>query len=267
MHKDIEKKVVVITGATTGIGRTVAEMLIQKGHKVYSLSRKKIEHENIKFLECDVTNSDQVDLAFQQIFAMENHIDVLINNSGFGISGPIEENDINNLWQMFNVNVVGLYNVTHHAVKYLFRSSGIVYMIGSMAGIFSIPFQVGYSISKKAVDAITCGLYKELKLKNIRVCNIMPGDTKTNFTKNRIKSLSKKYEPIATNAVVKMEKDEQKKGRDPKIIGNIVLKHLNNKKVPLKIAVGFEYKILTWLQKYLPDKWICWIINLMYCKS
>lgn len=97
MRRDYDRKVVVITGATSGIGRTVAEMLTEKGYKVYSLSRKKIEHENIKFVECDVTNQDQVDLAFQQIFAMENRIDVLINNSGFGISGPIEENEIDNL--------------------------------------------------------------------------------------------------------------------------------------------------------------------------
>lgn len=166
---------------------------------------------------------------------------------------------------MFNVNVVGLYNVTHHAIKYLSRSNGIIYMIGSMAGIFSIPFQIGYSISKTAVDVITCALYKELKLKNIRICNIMPGDTKTNFTKNRIKSPSKNYEPIATNAVVKMEKDEQK-GRDPKVIGKIILKYFNRKKVPLKIAVGIEYKFLTWLQKYLPNKWICSIISSIYCK-
>lgn len=265
MHKDYKRKVIVITGATTGIGRTVAQMFADKGHKVFSLSRKKVEDKKIRFIECDITNSEQVEFAFQQIFAMENQIDVLINNSGFGISGPIEENDIDSLWQMFNVNVVGLYNVTYHAIKYLSLSNGIIYMIGSMAGIFTIPFQLGYSITKNAVDTITCSLYKDLKLKNIRICNIMPGDTKTNFTSNRVKFVSQNYGPIATNAVAKMEKDEQK-GKDPKTIGKIILKYLNKKKVPIKIAVGFEYKILTWLEKHLPDKWINSILNSMYCK-
>lgn len=265
MHNKYERKVVVITGATTGIGNVVAKMLANQDYKVYSLSRKKVDDNKIKFIECDVTNEEQVDAAFQQIFAMENRIDVVINNSGFGISGPLEENDINNFYSMLNVNICGLYNVTFNAIKYLTRSKGIVFMIGSMAGVFSVPFQAGYSISKKAVDTIVCSLYKELKAKDIRICNIMPGDTKTNFTSNRIKQLSNSYEPIATKAVEKMERDELK-GRNPKIIGNIILKNINKKKPPLRIAVGFEYKLLTKLQNLLPEKIVYSLLYSMYCK-
>jgi len=116
-------KVIVITGASSGIGLSISQYLCQKGHQVYGVSRTKVYEKNIKSIQADVTDFDQLKSAYQEIYDLEGHIDILINNAGMGISGAIEDTSIEDANYLFNVNFMGVFNSTKAMIP-LMRESG-----------------------------------------------------------------------------------------------------------------------------------------------
>jgi NADP-dependent 3-hydroxy acid dehydrogenase YdfG len=109
-------KVIVITGASSGIGLATAKYLTQKGFKVYAISRSKVFEKNIKSIQADVTDFVKLQSAYQDIFEVEGKIDVLINNAGMGISGSIEDTDPKDAQYLMDVNFMGVFNSTKAAL-------------------------------------------------------------------------------------------------------------------------------------------------------
>ena len=258
----MKTKVIVITGASSGIGFTTGEFLASKGYKVYGLSRSKRENSVINFIACDVTDKKQVIAAFEQI---NEDIYAVINNAGIGISGPVEyasEEDIN---KIIKVNIIGVVNVCQVAIPYLRKSKGKIINIGSVASDLIIPFQTFYSMTKAAVHALTQGLNMELKPFGIKATTILPGDTKTSFTANRYKNAVRDefYNDRVIKSVVKMEKDEQG-GKDPVTVSRVIYRVLKKKNPPLKVTVGYEYKTLVFLKRLLPLKFVNNVIYHIY---
>ena len=216
MNKNASR-VVIVTGASSGIGREIAKYFANKGDKVYGLARRLFDDEKIVSIQCDVTSKEQVRIAIQQIVDKEKRIDVLINNAGCGVSGSIENCDIDDIKDMFNVNFFGAVNVTQEVLGIMReQKGGKIINTSSVASIIPIPFQSYYSATKASLDIWAKALRMEIKPFNIQVCNILVGDTKSNFTLSRKKSNNDKgtpYESIVEKSISKMEKDEQVKAK------------------------------------------------------
>lgn len=262
------KKVVVITGASSGIGNKTAKYLSQKGYKVYGLSRRVFEDEAVNMIKCDITNIDEVKLALKTIYEIEGQIDAVVNNAGLGVSGAIEYQTKEELLKIFDLNVFALIGVCQEALKYLRETKGRIINIGSVAGELTIPFQTYYSMTKVAVSTFSEGLRMEVKPFGIKVVTVMPGDTKTDFTKNRDKPIIKKdpiYKDRIINSLSKMEKDEQN-GVDPIFVSKVIYKMLKKKNPPVKVTVGVSYKFLVFLKRILPTRFVNYILYKMYAK-
>lgn len=262
------KKVVVITGASSGIGKTTAEYLYNKGYAIYGLSRNAGSSEGINYIQCDVTIKESIDLAFKQIYENEQHIDFIINNAGIGVSGAIEYSSEEELEKIFSVNVYGVINVCQVGIKYLRETKGKIINIGSVAGPITIPFQAYYSMTKTAVQSLSEALRMELKPFGIKVSTVLPGDTKTNFTKNRYApkvNENEFYKNRIINSLKRMEKDEEN-GVSPLKVTKAIYKVMKRKNPPMRIVVGFDYKLLVFLKRLLPDKLVNYIVYKLYAK-
>lgn len=259
--------VIIITGGTSGIGKETANLLASKGNIVYSLSRHiKDDENNIHYIKCDVTKVEDVNNAINCIITKEKQIDCLINNAGIGISGALEyqsEEDINNILE---VNLKGMIRLTQKVIPFLRETKGKIINIGSIAGELAIPFQTMYSVTKSGVSIFSEALYNELKPFKIKVTCVMPGDTKTSFTENRKKEDNNNlYNERISNSIKRMENDE-KNGVLPIKVAKVICKCIYSKKPPIKVSVGFPYKLFMFLKRLLPNRLINYVLYNMYAK-
>jgi len=259
-------KVVVITGASSGIGYALAQYLCKKGHKVYGISRTKVHEKSILSIQADVTNYDQIKEAYDEIYEQEGRIDVVINNAGIGISGSIEDTKTEDVKLLFDVNFIGVFHSTKAAIPLLRKSGGgKIFNISSVAGKFSIPFQSFYSASKAAINAFSEALQIEVQPFDIQVCSVMPGDIKTGFTKNRKKNDVENpyYQQRIQKSVAVMEKDELN-GMEPELAAKVLCRLIRKKKIPLYVTIGFKYKLMVIAQRLLPNKLVNRLVGLIY---
>ncbi|HEY8395971.1 MAG TPA: SDR family NAD(P)-dependent oxidoreductase [Bacilli bacterium] len=255
-------KTVVITGASSGIGLVTGEYLARKGFKVYGLSRTKGESELITYIACDVTDKNQVESAFGMI---GEDIDAVINNAGIGIGGAVEYTSAEDLRRIIDVNIIGVVNVCQVALPYLRKTKGRIINIGSVAGDMAIPFQTFYSVTKAGIGIFSEALNIETRPFGVRVTLVLPGDTKTSFTAHRKKELSEDeiYGKRIKNSLEKMEKDEIN-GMPPVKVSKVIYKVLRKKNPPIRITVGFSYKILVFLKRFVPYRFLNYVLYKMY---
>lgn len=261
-------KIILISGASSGIGKAAAEFFYNQGNTVIGLSRTLPQFEyDYDYYIADLSDSKSVDKAVNEVIEKYGYIDVLINCAGIGISGAIEYNTIEEVRKIFDVNVIGQFNLIKKFIPFLRESKrGKIINIGSVAGELTIPFQTFYSMTKAAMHKFTEGLKIELKPFNIDVCTILPGDTKTGFTKNRYLPTileNDLYKDRIKKSIQRMEKDEQN-GRSPLSVVKVIDKVIKRKKMPIHVTVGMEYKFLVFLGKILPKRLANWIISKMY---
>lgn len=259
------KKVVIITGASSGIGLETAMLFAKQNFIVYGISRGEYSNPLFSHYSCDVTDFENMKKIFEEIFKKEGHIDIVINNAGMGISGAIEYLKPEDLDKIMNVNVKGVILTTSLAIPYLRLSRGRIINTSSVAAVIPIPFQACYSATKSAIESFSFALANELKPQGIKITCVRPGDTKTGFTKNRIKTEveNEVYGKRITKSVKKMEKDETN-GKSPLTVAKVMLKVAKKKNPPLAITVGFEYKCVSFLSKILSKRFINKIIYKMY---
>lgn len=265
MYHAYMKKVVIITGASSGIGLATANYLTSKGFKVYGISRREFFTPNFVYLKGDVTDYQNMSQIFEEIYKKEGHIDALINNAGMGISGAVEYLKADEVEKIFSVNVKSVIMLSSLILPYLRLSKGKIVNISSVASPIAIPFQSCYSATKSAIEAFSLALQNEIKSQGIKVCCVRPGDTKTNFTSSRIKTDVENdiYGKRITKSVNKMEKDEQN-GKSPITVSKVIFKVLKRKNPPLLVTVGFGYKFLCLLAKFLPTRLVNFIVGKLY---
>jgi len=259
-------KVVVITGASSGIGLRLANKMNDDGYTVVGVSRNKPADISFAYYECDLTNKEAIESVCNTIISDFSTIDILINCAGVGTGGALEEISNEDLKWVFDVNLFGTIEVIKNMLPTLKKSSHPkIINVGSVAGEITIPYQISYSMSKSGLQRLTEGLRIELKQFNIDVCTILPGDTKTGFTSNRkvIMKENSSYEKNVSRSIAKMEKDEQK-GVSPDKVVKVIYKVIKRKRMPIQVVVGFDYKILVLLSKWLPRKLVEFIITKMY---
>ena len=260
-------RVVVITGASSGIGSVVAKYFRDKGDIVYGLSRRAEDKDGITQISCDVTSKANVKNAIEKIIEREKRIDILINNAGCGISGSVENSELDDIKNMFDVNFFGAVNVTQAVLPYMRgNGGGKIINTSSVASVIPIPFQSFYSATKSSLDIFAKALRLEVKPFNIQVCNVLLGDTKSNFTSSRKKSVNDEgsvYQEVVKKSVAKMERDEQN-GKDPITVAKAMYKLSLKKHLPPTKTVGVEYKLIVILEKILPAKFMLFVVSKLY---
>ncbi len=180
------QKTVLITGASSGMGRATALHLIQHGFHVYATTRtpeKLRDIENLTAIKLDITDPQNV----ADVIASIEHIDILVNNAGYGLVSTVEDVSEAEMFAQFNINVFGLLRVTKAVIpKMREQNSGVIINISSFLGKIGLPLFTFYNASKYAVEGITDSLRYELRDFNIRVHSIMPGFFDTNFARENL---------------------------------------------------------------------------------
>lgn len=252
--------VVLITGASSGIGKAIAEHLVQKDYRVYGTSRnpKNAQHNGVHFLQLDVTKPETVSNAVETLLEREKRIDFLINNAGKGISGPLEEIPESELKSIFDTNYFGPINVIKAVLPTMRRQgSGMIINVTSIAGFMGLPFRSAYSATKGALSLTTEALRMELKEFNIKVTNVAPGDFVTNIAAGRYHAPLEKTSAYANNysKALSMMDEHVDDGQSPNLMAEAVhgIMKIEDPKVHYKVG-AFMQKFSVFLKGILPSR-------------
>lgn len=261
----MNNKVVVITGASKGIGRATAEKFISEGYRAYDLSRSGKDFEGCKHIFCDVTDYESMKNAINQILTESGRIDVAISNAGMGISGSVEGHSPQQIEKQISINMTGSCYFANLVLEAIRKSKGRLLFLSSLASEVPIPFQALYSMTKSGIKTLAMALDNEIKPSGARVCAVMPGDLATNFTASRIKNEMEDafYHSRVNESVSKMEEDEQS-GKGPEIIANHLYMLASQKNPKVISTVGIFYKTISVLAKILPVRLKNWLIYKIY---
>ncbi|GGD05440.1 SDR family oxidoreductase [Hyunsoonleella pacifica] len=253
-------KVVLITGGSSGIGKSIGEYLHQKGYKVYGTSRNPKNYKNGKFplIALDVKDVSTIHIAIKQITDTEGRLDVLINNAGAGITGPIEEIPEQEIKANFDTNFFGPINVIKAVLPQMRQQqSGLIINITSIAGYMGLPYRGIYSASKGALELLTEAFRMELKPFNIEMTNVAPGDFATNIAAGRYHAPLKDDSPYKSSYGKSLELMDAHvdAGSDPEQMAKAVYNIITTKKPKIHYKVGeFMQKFSIVLKRILPDK-------------
>jgi short-subunit dehydrogenase len=253
-------KVILITGISSGLGKAIASTLQKSEYIIYGTARRTIETEpGIHLLQMDVTNTESVKNGINKIIERESKIDIVINNAGFGIGGPIEEFTDDEAQLEINTNLYGMFRVCREVLPYMReKKEGLIINIGSLMGIIALPYQGFYTASKFAIEGLTETLRYEVKPFNIKVVLINPGDFSTNFTANRrtiqkITGTSPYFAQYSKTMTI-VEKDEHN-GLKPEVLAKKIQSIIKMKNPRTRyIIASFEQKLAVWLKSVLPAK-------------
>jgi short-subunit dehydrogenase len=253
-------KVVLITGASSGIGKSIAIFLSEKGYKVYGTSRKPKNIKSFSFdlIALDVLKIDSIEKAIASIIQKEGRLDVLVNNAGMGITGSIEDTPTEQMRNVFNTNLFGAIDVMKWVLPQMrLQKSGTIINVTSIAGYMGLPFRGVYSSSKGALELISEATSMEVKSFGIKVANVAPGDFATNIAAGRY------HTPVFENSAYKENYQANlnlmdahvNDGMNPIKMAEKVFEIINteNPKIHYKVA-GFMEKFSIVLKRILPDK-------------
>ena len=242
--------------------------MLEKGYTVYELSRRAEGVPGMQHIVADVTKEETLAAAVQEILKQEDHIDVLINNAGFGISGAVEFTKTEDAQHQLDVNFFGMVRMNRQVLPVMRRQChGRIVNLSSVAGAIPIPFQTYYSASKAAINSYTMALANEVKPFGIQVCCVQPGDICTGFTAAREKNPEGDdvYGGRIARSVAGMERDEQN-GMAPEKAGAFIAHVADKKSIRPINTIGLQYKFFCFLVKILPAKTLNWLVGLIYAK-
>lgn len=237
-------RVVLVTGASTGFGKAIAEHLIQQGYKVYGTSRRpQTSGGPFPFIAMDVDNDASVAAGVAEVVAREGRLDAVVGNAGMGFAGALEDTTCEEGLAQFQTNFFGNHRLVRAALPHLRKQSvAHIIIVGSLAGVVGIPFQGMYAASKFAVEGYAESLRLELRDGPVRVTVLEPGDFATGFTSSRLRVAASGegslYREKFERAMAIIDADERE-GADPAAIGPVVFEVLEDTKPPVRrVVVG-----------------------------
>lgn len=263
----MNNKIILLTGASSGIGFDAAKVLAQQGHKIYAAARRvelmePLKEYGIVPMYMDVTEDESMQKGVEQIIAAEGRIDVLINNAGFGYFGAIENVSMDEARRQIEVNVFGLARLCQLVIPHMRQQkSGLIVNTSSIAGKIVLPFGGWYHVSKFSVEALSDALRMELKPFGIKVSMIEPGGIGTDWgviAARHLKesSVGTPYEKAALNESALMNVAYSGKYlSSPRVITRAISKAVNSRRPRARYRTGrFSHSgvFFHWL---LPAKW------------
>lgn len=254
------RKIILITGASSGIGKVCAEYLCAQGNVVYGACRTLLESPPpFNQLKMDVNNSASFVVAVQRVLDSEGKIDVLVNNAGFGVAGAIEEHAESEIRRQMETNFFAPLRLCQTVIPHMRKAGGgLIVNIGSLGGLMGLPFQGIYSASKFALTGVTESLRTELAPFNIKVSMISPGDFATRFTANRHivsgSGANSPYRARFAEALKQIEMDENS-GENPIVVAQL-LERIIRMKAPKAcyLAGKREQTIFASLKGIIPSR-------------
>lgn len=253
-------KVVLITGGSSGIGKSIGEFLHNKGFVVYGTSRtpEKVLNSVFPLVALDVRNVESIKTAVAKIIQTTGRLDVVINNAGVGITGPLEEIPTEEIKNNFETNFFGPIEVMKAVLPQMReQKSGLIINITSIAGYMGLPYRSVYSASKGALELITEALRMEVKSFGINITNVAPGDFATNIAAGRYHApvvLGSAYEKVYGETLATMN-EHVDAGSNPNEMAEAIYKIIHTKKPNVHYKVGaFMQKFSIVLKRILPDK-------------
>ena len=263
-------KVILVTGASSGIGRACATRLARQGHRVYGTSRTPRSTDgDFTMLAMDVTGAASVQAAVQTLLDREGRIDVVVNNAGIGYGGAVEDTAIDEARATFETNFFGVLRVCHAVLPAMrAQGHGTIINVSSIGGLISLPFQGLYTASKYALEGLSEALRMEVKRFGIHVTLVEPGDTSTEFTANRRNTRGADENPVYREAyqhtLAQIEKDERN-GAPPEAVARTVARIVKASRPKVRYAVGpFHQKLAILVKRLVPSGLFERIIMLAY---
>lgn len=260
------KKVVVITGASSGMGKSTANILHQQGYKVYGGARriekmKDLEEKGMEIFHLDLTNDASISNAVNTILKKEGRIDVLINNAGYGSYGSVEEVSIEEAKRQFEVNIFGLARITQLIIPIMRKQkSGRIVNISSMGGKIYTPFGAWYHATKYALEGWSDCLRLELKQFNIDVVIVEPGGIQTEWGGIAMENLKKisgsgPYANFANKVIASFGKRDDQL-TPVKVLGQEIAKAATEKNPKTRYLKGYLAKPLVAVRRWFSDKFL-----------
>jgi short-subunit dehydrogenase len=258
------KKVILITGASSGMGKDFARELVKIGHTVYGAARRldkmaDIKALGVKTINMDVTEDASMIQGITDIIEAEGRIDVLVNNAGFGSYGAIEDVSIEDAKYQLDVNVFGAARLAQLVIPQMRKQHfGRIINISSIGGKFAMPLGGWYHASKFALEALSDALRNEVKPFGIDVVVIEPGGVKSEWSDIAMDNLVKisgngAYSKMAKK-LAEISKTQGHRVAEPEVITNLVKKAIEAKKPKTRYTGGFAAKPLLFLRKILSDR-------------
>ncbi len=265
-------KVILITGASSGIGKSISLFLTNKGFKVYGTCRDPKKYNILEFelLKCDINSQVEIEDTVKYVLDIETRIDVLINNAGIGITGPLEETSESDIKSAFQTNLLGPIAIIKECIPSMRKhKEGLIINITSVLGYFGIPFRGVYCATKSSLEIIGEVFSMELKRFNINVVNVAPGDFKTDIISRRIDSKLNNFSNYNEeySKSIKSANSHVKNAMSPEIISKLIYEIINSKNPKIHYKVGqFIQKFSIILKMILPDRFFEKIL-LYYSKN
>ena len=264
----VNQRVVLVTGASSGIGKCCAEYLSQQGYRVYGTSRRakatdseqRSSNTNLfQMVQMDVTDESSVKKGIDSIIARESRIDVVVNNAGFAIIGSLEDTTIAEAKSQLETNFFGALRVCRAVLPVMRRQcAGYIVCVSSIGGLIGLPFQSAYSASKFALEGAMEALRMEVRPFGIQVVLIEPGDFKTGITTQRQKadkSTGNSTYYGTFQKVLRIVESGERKAPTPERIAILINKLIHMNAPRLRYTVGtFSQRIAVPLKKILPSR-------------
>jgi len=263
---------ILLTGASSGIGLLTARALCARGHEVWGTSRElsrlpTIEH--FHPIALDLNDTASIESAFGQAQAAAGHLDVLINNAGAGVFGPLEafgERELQAQLQMLLLGPLQLIRLVLPQMR--LRNAGLIINVSSLAGELPLPFMAPYSLSKSALSAMSEALTLELSNTAIRVVDVRPGDFATQFhvvTRRLDSALIERYAPNIERAWRSIDQN-MARAMDPQKVADTLERIVSGRIRRPVVAVGdfFQARIAPYLSRRAARAWVHWGLRLYY---
>jgi len=252
------KKIVLITGVSSGIGQATARLLAQRSFTVFGTSRNPTSVETIsgvELLPLDVCSDEAVEACLKTLFKKTGRLDILINNAGYVLRGAIEEPTLEESKAQFETNLFGVIRMVKGVLPIMRRQgNGQIINISSMAGLVASPFVGYYSSSKFALEGYTEALRHEAKPFNVQVSLVELGFIKTNVWDNSKVAVNRisDYDPWRQRALEVRHQFEEK-ALEPAVVAEVILRIIESKSPRLRYTVGSDVARLSRLRRFLPE--------------
>lgn len=257
------RRVAIVVGGSSGIGRETALKLSARGFKVFNLSRTPFRGERVRTITADAAQEGELTKAIASVGEETGALDLLVYSAGFSMAAPVEYAGSGDYRYLFEVNYFGAIEAIRAATPYLKRRGGRVILVGSLGGEMPIPYDGFYSSSKAALQMLARECDMELRSQGIRVSALLPGGTATDFTFNRRvygEEENKNYASAVKKASAALANMEQG-GENPSLVAAAILRLAEKKNPPPVCSVGGKFALVRFMNKVLPERVTDWALR------
>jgi NAD(P)-dependent dehydrogenase (short-subunit alcohol dehydrogenase family) len=253
-------RVILVTGASSGIGRSCAELFAERGERVFGTAREPRRHRAAGFalVEMEVTEAESVNAAVAAIVAEAGQIDVVVNNAGISLVGAVEDTSLEEAQRLFDVNFFGALRVCKAVLPHMrARERGLIINVGSLGGLVGLPYQGLYSASKFALEGLTESLRHELETFGVRVTIVEPGDVATAITTNRVIAQSARSGDYKTrfDRVLGIVAEDERSGASARRVAELVVRVSEQSSPAPRHTVGqLSQRASAWAKRVLPAR-------------